>query len=106
MSDWFSASPYLLIFTTSVVAVTIFVNMKLLSKKKKGNKQEKFPRRQTVANEGPQSVLSGVKVVELATVVAVPSIGSMMARMGAEVVKVEGVKGDYWYGIFMAMSVV
>ena len=33
--------------------------------------------------------LSGVRVVELATVVAVPTVGRMMAAYGAEVIKVE-----------------
>ncbi len=38
--------------------------------------------------------LDGVKVVELATFIAVPAVGRIMADMGAEVVKIETAKGD------------
>ncbi len=38
--------------------------------------------------------LSGVKVVELATVVAAPTAGRMLCAYGAEVIKVEGLTGD------------
>ena len=38
--------------------------------------------------------LSGVRVVELATVVAAPTVGRMMATYGAEVIKVETPSGD------------
>jgi len=40
--------------------------------------------------------LSGIKVVELATYVAAPVVGRMMADMGAEVIKVEAPSGDNW----------
>jgi len=42
--------------------------------------------------------LSGVKVVELATFVAAPSCGRLLADLGAEVIKVESPKGDTWRG--------
>lgn len=38
--------------------------------------------------------LEGIKVVEMATFIAVPAVGRIMADMGAEVVKVESAKGD------------
>ena len=38
--------------------------------------------------------LSGVKVVELATFIAVPAAGRFLADMGAQVVKIESSKGD------------
>ena len=38
--------------------------------------------------------LEGVKVVEMATFIAVPAVGRMLADMGAEVVKIESAKGD------------
>ena len=38
--------------------------------------------------------LSGIKVVEMATFIAVPAVGRIMADMGAEVVKIESAKGD------------
>lgn len=38
--------------------------------------------------------LSGVRVVELATIVAAPTVGRMMAAYGAEVIKVETPGGD------------
>lgn len=39
-------------------------------------------------------MLSGVKVVELATYVAAPICSKLLADWGAEVIKVEGIKGD------------
>ncbi len=38
--------------------------------------------------------LEGVKVVEMATFIAVPAVGRILADMGAEVVKIESAKGD------------
>ncbi len=38
--------------------------------------------------------LSGLRVVELATIVAAPTVGRMMAAYGAEVIKVETLAGD------------
>ena len=40
--------------------------------------------------------LSGVKVVELASFVAAPSCGRLLADLGAEVIKVEAPSGDMW----------
>ena len=40
--------------------------------------------------------LSGMRVVELGTHFAIPSVGRMLADWGAEVVKVEAPKGDQW----------
>ena len=39
-------------------------------------------------------LLQGYKVVELGTYIAAPGAASMMARWGADVVKVEGLGGD------------
>eukprot|EP01065_Artemidia_motanka_P038536 TRINITY_DN47387_c0_g1_i1.p1 TRINITY_DN47387_c0_g1~~TRINITY_DN47387_c0_g1_i1.p1 ORF type:complete len:783 (+),score=233.24 TRINITY_DN47387_c0_g1_i1:49-2397(+) len=41
-------------------------------------------------------VMTGIRVVELATVVAAPSAGRLLAHLGAEVVKVEEPRGDTW----------
>lgn len=38
--------------------------------------------------------LQGIKVVEMATFIAVPAVGRILADMGAEVVKIESAKGD------------
>ena len=38
--------------------------------------------------------LEGVKVVELASFVAAPTAGRMMAEMGADVIRVESTAGD------------
>ena len=44
--------------------------------------------------EGPTGPLAGIRVVELATVVAGPGTGKYLADFGAEVVKVEAPGGD------------
>ena len=41
-----------------------------------------------------QRPLEGVKVVEMATFIAAPAVGRILADMGAEVVKIESAKGD------------
>ena len=38
--------------------------------------------------------LEGIKVVEMATFIAVPAVGRILADLGAEVVKIESAKGD------------
>lgn len=40
--------------------------------------------------------LQGIRVVELATFVAAPTCGRLMADMGAEVIKIEQPQGDSW----------
>lgn len=44
--------------------------------------------------ENVERPLEGVKVVEMATFIAVPAVGRILADMGAEVVKIESAKGD------------
>lgn len=41
-----------------------------------------------------QRPLEGVKVIEMATFIAVPAVGRILADLGAEVIKIESSKGD------------
>jgi crotonobetainyl-CoA:carnitine CoA-transferase CaiB-like acyl-CoA transferase len=41
-------------------------------------------------------ILKGIKVVELATVIAAPSCAAVLADFGAEVTKIEAPGGDMW----------
>ena len=43
--------------------------------------------------------LEGLKVVELGTHVAVPVAGRYMGTLGADVIKVESIRGDEWRGV-------
>merc|ERR1719193_2958067 len=56
--------------------------------------QERFNRQPLRA--GSKNTLQGVKVLELSTVVAAPTAGRLFRELGAEVVKVEDQRGDYW----------
>lgn len=44
--------------------------------------------------ETKQRPLEGIKVIEMATFIAVPAVGRILADLGAEVVKIESAKGD------------
>eukprot|EP01064_Diplonema_japonicum_P009850 TRINITY_DN17284_c0_g1_i2.p1 TRINITY_DN17284_c0_g1~~TRINITY_DN17284_c0_g1_i2.p1 ORF type:complete len:436 (+),score=49.77 TRINITY_DN17284_c0_g1_i2:60-1310(+) len=46
----------------------------------------------------PKGMLQGLRVVELATVVAAPACAALMCDMGADVIKVERPGGDGWRG--------
>ena len=46
----------------------------------------------------PTHPLAGLKVVELARILAGPWAGQILADLGAEVIKVEPVDGDRYYG--------
>ena len=48
----------------------------------------------TIDNEIPSGPLTGVRVLEVATVIMAPLAGRQLAKLGAEVVKVEPVSGD------------
>jgi crotonobetainyl-CoA:carnitine CoA-transferase CaiB-like acyl-CoA transferase len=41
-------------------------------------------------------VLAGIRVVELATIIAAPACAAVMADMGADVIKIEAPTGDFW----------
>jgi len=46
--------------------------------------------------------MTGLRVIELATVIAVPVVGRMFAELGAEVIKVESDgNGDQWRSMFL-----
>lgn len=50
--------------------------------------------------------LEGIKVVELGTHVAVPNAARYMATLGAEVIKVENIRGDEWRGVGVSYGAV
>lgn len=52
-------------------------------------------------------LLEGIKVVELASFVAAPTAGRMLAEMGADVIRVESTAGDPWrfYGVNCGLPV-
>ena len=49
--------------------------------------------------------LAGIKVVEIATIIAAPLGASFLADMGAEVIKVEQVGGDPYRGLARGVGV-
>jgi len=48
----------------------------------------------TIDNENSSGPLSGIRVLEIATVIMAPLAGRQLAKLGAEVLKVEPVSGD------------
>ena len=50
------------------------------------------------SSRGRRPILGGIKVVELATVIAAPSCAAVLADFGADVTKVEAPGGDMWRG--------
>ena len=50
--------------------------------------------------------LTGIKIVELGTHVAVPNAARYMATLGAEVIKVESIRGDEWRGVGISYGAV
>src|SRR5215831_12033080 len=53
---------------------------------------------------GRRTVLEGLKVVELATYIAAPGAGGIMADWGAEVIKIEAPGGDPMRHFFEGLS--
>src|SRR3569623_705479 len=53
---------------------------------------------------GGWAVLEGLKVVELATYIAAPGAGGIMADWGAEVIKIEAPSGDPMRNFFDALT--
>ena len=49
-----------------------------------------------IAAAADTRVLAGIRVVELATIIAAPACAAVMADMGAEVIKIEAPTGDFW----------
>jgi len=61
--------------------------------------QEKFNRQPI--NTETNYTLQGFRVIDLSTVVAGPTTSRMLRELGAEVVKVEDRRGDYWRRFFL-----
>ena len=88
------------IYAACVLVLGIVAAM--LSLWQKGQKHSPMP---TIPSQEPgggrTKCFHGVRVVELATVGAVSSIGRTMAEHGAEVVKIETPQGDMWRKFFL-----
>ncbi|MEJ2131859.1 MAG: CoA transferase, partial [Gammaproteobacteria bacterium] len=57
------------------------------------------PRAEPTRSKGDGSPLAGIRVVELATIIAAPLGASFLADMGADVIKVEQIGGDPYRGL-------
>ena len=58
----------------------------------------------TTAKSDPSKPLAGIKVVEIATIIAAPLGASFLADLGADVVKVEQLGGDPYRGLLAGMA--
>ena len=62
------------------------------------------PRPRPEANNAEKLPLAGVRVLEIATIIAAPLGASFLADMGAEVTKIEQVNGDPYRGLAMGVG--
>ncbi len=62
------------------------------------------PRPATNRTGSDKPPLDGIKVVEIATIIAAPLGSSFLADMGAEVIKIEPVGGDPFRGLLMGLG--
>ena len=65
---------------------------------------ESTPRPKPTKKASTEAPLKGVKVVEIATIIAAPLGSSFLADMGAEVIKIEPVGGDPFRGLLMGLG--
>ena len=62
------------------------------------------PRSATAAQKNTQLPLTGIKVLEIATIIAAPFGASLLADLGAEVTKVEQIGGDPYRGMLAGVG--
>ena len=62
------------------------------------------PRPQTNKSGSDKPPLEGIRVVEIATIIAAPLGSSFLADMGADVIKIEPVGGDPFRGLLMGLG--
>ena len=62
------------------------------------------PRQKPKKSGSVKPPLDGIKVVEIATIIAAPLGSSFLADMGAEVIKIEPVGGDPFRGLLMGLG--
>ncbi len=68
------------------------------------NKWQASPRHAPTVKSSGELPLKGVKIVELATIIAAPLGASFLADMGADVVKVEQIGGDPFRAMFLGIG--
>lgn len=88
----------------SGLAILLFVKLRAMKSAKRAMAKQQSPPplpRLDPTTDINTPILHGVRVLDLSTVVAVPTLGRILAELGAEVVKVEEPSGDMFRDLFL-----